>query len=190
MKKTILTTIITAGISCGVFAQGVFVDLTGNSSTSPTATSGGVLFDGPGSTLATDASVNLELLAGTSSGSLSSLIALTGGNAPVNVGPGLYLDVSGTPYNVPGLAANTAGFFQALWWTGSSPSYAGATGVGDLRGDSGIFSNPTGGGGAPPTVPPGLTGMPAVHLLAVPEPTTIALTGLGLASLLLFRRRK
>lgn len=43
---------------------------------------------------------------------------------------------------------------------------------------------------APPTVPTLLTQMPSVVLGPVPEPSNLALAGLGVASLLAFRRRK
>jgi hypothetical protein len=52
------------------------------------------------------------------------------------------------------------------------------------------FNQATGGGGVPPSPPASLTGWTApVTLQVVPEPSVIALAGLGLASLLVFRRR-
>lgn len=44
--------------------------------------------------------------------------------------------------------------------------------------------------GLPPTNPTSLTGFNGFQLTAVPEPSSFALAGLGMASLLIFRRRK
>lgn len=41
-----------------------------------------------------------------------------------------------------------------------------------------------------PATPVNLTGLTSFNLVAVPEPTTLALAGLGAAALLIFRRRK
>lgn len=73
--------------------------------------------------------------------------------------------------------------------------YVKGIGVGGLAGYSGQtpnFQNSTGNPGAtPPGLPSDLTGWSSPVLLSpIPEPSTIALAGLGIASLLLFRRRK
>jgi hypothetical protein len=62
----------------------------------------------------------------------------------------------------------------------------------DYVGQTLPFQNPTGNPAAsPPGTPANLTGWTSPVLLSpVPEPSTIALAGLGVASLLLFRRRK
>ncbi len=54
-----------------------------------------------------------------------------------------------------------------------------------------IFQNPTSnpGGCTARAGVRNLTGMPSVVLTTVPEPTTFAIAGLGIASLLAFRRR-
>jgi hypothetical protein len=64
--------------------------------------------------------------------------------------------------------------------------------IGGEWGQSALFLIPTLGGGV--TAPPPMTafngGGFALTLNAVPEPTSFALAGMGLASLLIFRRRK
>jgi len=81
--------------------------------------------------------------------------------------------------------------FQVYGWTGSATSYSAAVAGGAFVGLSNPFLNGTGGGGSPPATPATLTGWTGNLVLSpVPEPTTIALGGLGAAALLLFRRRK
>ncbi len=81
------------------------------------------------------------------------------------------------------------------WWAGADgktyTSYY-ETGTGDMRyGASSLLTlavtgNPN---GTPPTVPVGLTGLTGFQLVAVPEPSTFALLGLGALGMLAFRRR-
>jgi len=119
------------------------------------------------------------------------------------LGPGTY----NPP--VPGWAAQTSMFFEVAGWSASegvtfknswllanntlapansavwtSPGYAGLSNVG---------SGTSGGGVAPPLPVFGGTGVGGIDLTpvgAVPEPTSMALAGLGAAALLIFRRRK
>lgn len=62
----------------------------------------------------------------------------------------------------------------------------------DYIGQTDPFQNATGNPNSdPPGLPAALTGWDSPVLLSpIPEPSTIALAGLGIASLLLFRRRK
>lgn len=184
MKKQILTCLLAAGVSTAMFGQSVFIDLTSNTGALG-ATSNGLLYqDG---VLLAGGTVNVTLLGGLTQGTVTSVVAsLTGANACIVPIPGAAYDLAGMSYAVPGLAANTAGFFEAQWWLGNAASYDAST---DAKGTSGVFTQATGGGGAPPTVPPGLVGMPSVNLTLVPEPSAMVLGALGLASLLVFRRR-
>jgi PEP-CTERM motif len=121
------------------------------------------------------------------------------GSGRFTAGSTAYVTGTATPIN--GTAT-----FEVKGWTGNYASYdaAYAAAIGGdtsvLLGTSGLFNLATGGGGTPTVPPPSdltaggtSTLTPAftgLTLAPVPEPTTIALAGLGAASLLLFRRRK
>jgi hypothetical protein len=89
---------------------------------------------------------------------------------------------------VLGIPGTSAGGSQVItvqvvaWNMASGASWAAAT----ERGGGNLFQVTTGGG---PTPPPFFTAMTPFNVV-VPEPTTLALAGLGAVSLLLFRRRK
>jgi hypothetical protein len=92
---------------------------------------------------------------------------------------------------VPGLTAGQNGTFQIRAWSGNFTSYEAALAGGALyTGNSGDFTNPTGGVGDPPTPASPLSGFTGMTVIGVPEPSTLALAGLGLGALLLIRRRK
>jgi hypothetical protein len=196
MKKLTLTCLLAAGLSSAVLAQSVFIDLSGNAG-GVGALTGGLLYKdtGSGPSLLNEV-VNVTLLGSTSLGGVySPLVTIADGSVMMLFGPGQAYDLGGNSYAIPGLTANTTGYFEAQWWLGSATTYAAAVTAGALHGDSGPFGQLTGGGstlGNPPTTPPGLTGMPSVVLsgVIVPEPSTIALAGMGAAALLMYRRRK
>lgn len=194
MKKLILSTMLTVGFAGAVLAQGsVYFDTSANTSTDPSATSGGQWFlqnGGTTSLLATD--VNAELLGGTSATSLAPLatLLLSNGSATGDItfyGNGSFSDQSGNPYSVAG--ATTSAYFQIEAWTGNYSSYAAAVTGGAFTAQTAPFQNPV---AVAPTPAPSLTGNPAVVLsvTSTPEPGTFALAGLGAAALLIFRRRK
>jgi len=194
MKKLYLT-IAATGVAVMAFCQGAVVALDnfGNSSTSPTASSDGLFWlstDGIPSLINQD--FNAAFYGGADSGSLSLLATflLSDGTATgVNgVRPGTFVDPKGTPYHVPGATiASTEAFFQIQAWTGNYPSYAEAVMGGSPAAQSPIFLNPL----YNPTGPPAdMVGMPAI-VLGVPEPSTLALVGLGgLCALVFLRRNK
>jgi hypothetical protein len=175
MKKTILSAVTLMGLSAAVYGQSVFFDNTG----------GGGLVQGAGA----GDQISGALMGGPVGGSLVPVVTLTGG-ALLNLGGGLVYDPSGLSYVIPGVAANGQASLHFQFWVGNFPTYQAALSGLALTADSPTYTNPTGGGGVPPSIPPSaMSGMPNVTLTAVPEPSTFALAGLGAAALLMYRRR-
>jgi hypothetical protein len=194
MKKLILSVTAIAGMSLASYGQGItFADNSG--ATYDTTINGAAN---------TTQDLNLELLYGTSAGNVTTPIVTLLLNAvgtptpgvPTAIGGvyngvtdisflGTIADPSGTTYTLPG---GVTDYFQVLAWTGSSTTYPGAT-PGATDGASAIFTE---------SIPAGSTAFPAdvsnvgvVGLVTnvVPEPSTLAMAGVGLASMLIFRRK-
>jgi len=94
---------------------------------------------------------------------------------------------------IPGVAVGgTASFLQVRAWDAAGgATYDAAAGAGKAVGMSAIFAaGPLGGPGTPPATPANITNMRGFSVVGtvVPEPSTIALGVLGVASLLLRRR--
>ena len=178
MKKTILSAVTLMGLSAAVYGQSVFFDNTG----------GGGLVMGA----AASDQISGAIMGGPVGSNLVPVIALTGG-ALLNLGGGLVYDPSGLSYVIPGVAANAQASLHLQFWVGTDTTYAAAAAGGKLVADSPIYTNPTGGGGTPASIPPSaMAGMPNLTLAPVgviPEPSTLALAGLGAAALLMYRRR-
>jgi hypothetical protein len=86
------------------------------------------------------------------------------------------------------VAAQGNVWLMAVAWNGGEATYGAITvPATSYAGYSAVWSQATGGGANGPV---STTGFAGLQLLPVPEPSTIALAGLGAASLLLFRRRK
>jgi len=104
---------------------------------------------------------------------------------------------AGASYNVPtinGVAGGSA-LLAVVGWTGNATTLAAAETGGALVGAVAFLQTTTGNPlSAPPGTPSDLTGWNAtglnLNLVAVPEPATFALAGLGIASMLIARRRK
>jgi hypothetical protein len=192
MKKTILSLTL-AGLSVGTFAQGTLNfanNILGNSTggvTAPNATSGDALAPGTYTVAlywdSTATSAGASIVPGSTGLVLEATYLSSAATWPI---PGQF---AGGNVTVAGLAPGTVGYFEVAGWTGNAASYAQATGDAGL---TTLFGNNTGGAGNPPSPPVNLTGWSGnLNLIPpVPEPTTIALGGLGAAALLLFRRRK
>jgi len=125
----------------------------------------------------------VELLAGLTAGSLSSVGTTT------FAAPGIFL---GGVKTLTGIAASSHPFFQVRAWDnagGTITTFAAAT----ISGASVVWQLPASAAlGDPnavptPTPPPGLLGMTSFSL--VPEPATFALLALGAAGLLIRRRK-
>jgi hypothetical protein len=110
--------------------------------------------------------------------------------------------ISGSSFTIAGLTAGTTYFDEVVGWSGSALSYAsflsGGPGASSAAGFSAIGSiTPVAVGSTSPA--PFVFGNPAstpgavltpTLLTPVPEPSTIALAGLGIAGLVAIRRRK
>jgi len=86
-------------------------------------------------------------------------------------------------------------WLEVVGWTGTSADLLTAISANARAGASAVWSNPTGNPGGTPASSPqgfvlGVSGFNGLVLQPVPEPTTLALGGLGAAALLMFRRRK
>ena len=191
MKKTLLLLGLVLVSAFSIKAQSLTIDNLGNSGGPSDSTSGLIYTDNAaGTALALwdgSSDLNMVVMAGATSGSLSTLVSLTGSGAITFAGSGQFLDTTGNSYAVAGAGATA--FFQIYAWLGNYASYNDALTAGGSTAVTGVFSNPV---AAAPNFPPNLSDMPSMVLApaAVPEPTTIALLGLGAASLLVFRRRK
>lgn len=176
MKKTLILSLVLAASACAVFAQGTvnFANV-GTGLNAPVFLSDG--------TTRVPTGYTAQLLTGAAAGSLSAITTtafvgngyFTGGTATINVAPG-----------------QTA-YFQILAYLTSQGSYAAAvnSGLGNVYGQSGVFTViPADPLSSPPGTPTTLTALQSFNLNPVPEPTTLALLGVGAASLLVLRRRK
>jgi len=192
MKKLILFIAGTSLLALSGSAQGInFAD------------NSGVAFDTTiNGTPNTTQDLNLELLEGASAGAVTTDIvtlllaqSATPSGSPTAAGGvysaasdisflGTISESSGTAFTVPaGLD-----FFQVLAWTGSSPTYPGMT-PGTTDGASAVFSETIAGGAT--AFPGDVSGVGVIALTTniVPEPSTLAMAGVGLVSMLFFRRK-
>jgi len=109
--------------------------------------------------------------------------------SPVNFRTGAaagFVLATDTTRVVPGVVGGQSAFFQVKAWLGNAASYELATD----RGNSTVFSAKTGGIIDPGT---GLASTPAdlvgLQGFTIPEPSTLALAGFGVAALLMRRRK-
>jgi len=204
MKKQILTGILVLGTAVGAFAQGqISIDNINNdpAAANPSSATAGVVYvQSGGSNVLLNQDINIAVLGGATAGSLSLVGALTFANGLAqndviaNGVPGQFADFNGGVYAVNGVALNGTAFIQLQFWLGTDATFAAALLDGSPTGLTSVYSTVTGGGsvgGAPPNNPVDVgNNMPSVIVTTSPEPTTLALCGLGAASLLLFRRKK
>ena len=142
------------------------------------------------------------LYGGTSSSSLFlySTVALTDAATPAGYIPATHIvlnanAVTGAPA-IPGIANGTpitaaTPWFQVKVWDSAFPTFAQAAGAGYATFGALFQMNPGPSLSYPNTAPPGVnsTWTEGNIGLPIPEPSTLALIGLGAAALLSFRRR-
>lgn len=189
MKKSLLTTIAVAGCGLSVFGQGLVVLENAVNSAANVSRVGGQSPTGS----AAVGSYQVALLWFNGS-SYQQIGAVYTSNVPNGDGPGYFY---GETVTVPTYSAT--GSFEVEGWSGNFANYAAAIAGGTYVGQTPSFTSAEGNGTITPsgtpvnlalasTPPGGWNGN--LVLVPVPEPTTIALGGLGAAALLLFRRRK
>jgi len=204
MKKLILSVTAVAGFSMAGFAQGgIYFDGSNNSNTSPAASSEGQVFIS--GVLDTSTDINAELLYnnGTTFVPVVTLLLSSSNSNPStsgavgqtytavgtisDYGSGVLYDPTGTEYVIPNDAAGAVVSFEVEGWLGNYGSLAAAQAAGQKVGTTAAFTETL---VAVPGTANDIENMPALNLTAaVPEPSTFAMAGVGLASMLIFRRR-
>jgi len=168
MKKLVVTLLASLALASSVLAQGT-INL--NNLLGP----GGLVYDSNGTT-PYNQQFTVALYGGASAGSLTLLGTFT---SPAGLSGIIF---SGNDYIVPGVTAGSVGTFQLLGFAGANAFSSVAAGQAALvkSGTSGIWTQATGGTGAPPGPGTDMLNPAVVLALApVPEPTTLALAGMG-----------
>ena len=186
MKKTFLITLTTVA-AASALAQGTVVfesatstgAITINTSTGPYAAAGTytvALLWAPGGHLNTPQQNFIQ-------------IATYG---PAGTSTGYFIDPN--TITITGQAPGTVGVFEVQAWQGAYANYAAAiaSGTGPLFGQSAEFLNGTGNPNPPATPPINTTGWDGNLILTSgdPEPSTLAIAGLGAGVVFYFRRRR
>jgi hypothetical protein len=206
MKKSIVASIAVVALGSVAFGQGVIFDNIGNSGVQNAASNGrvynqdGSLFDG----LDYNLGVTVLVSSTGANGSYNVFQTFTPGNDPkgytgADVGQ-FQLGAANLAVDLPGISAGGTAFLEFMVWSAAgngSGTLAASYNAAVLAGDptATVFfstgtSNPA---GSPPVPASNLTSMPSFTLVAtpVPEPTTLALAGLGgFGMLMAFRRKK
>jgi hypothetical protein len=200
MKKIIALGMVIGGVAIGAHAQGS-VNLDNSSSTgSVCLTSGANFYSGPFTLQVW--SLNGTTVPGNinSSANTVAYANLTVDGFAQYTGSTLQQTISGVNSGVFSLGAVTlssvtsgasSAVLALVGWNGLQTTYAAAVAAGDKLGVY-AFVNPVGNPlSTPPGTPAALSGFTGnLVLTSVPEPTTLALAGLGGAALLAFRRKK
>jgi len=193
MKKLILSVTAIAGLAMAGNAQQLLFSDSGTVNSSIDTTIAGVnnlsdlnleLLVGTGGTANID--VVTLLLSDTTANPTTALGTVQPAKGDISTSGGDIADQTIDPYLV---AAGTADY-QVLAWTGSFSSYAAAQAGGAAVGSSPVIAFPVTGAPAAGAPPVTIDLAAPINLTAViPEPSTMAMAGVGLASMLFFRRR-
>ena len=144
--------------------------------------------DGVGGPAISGAAGFAQLFVGTAA---NNLVAIS---SPVNfltgAGAGYVLAGTVTLPTQAGFAGGNSVFVAVRAWSSSFASYAAAVAGNGKIGSSATLSYTLGGAGSPPSTPGPLVGLANFAIAPVPEPSVIALAGLGLGGLILARRSK
>ena len=209
MKKILAITLLATGMAACSNAQGTFVmdSLANAGNPSPTSTSGGLVFIQ--GVLDTTTDVSLALLWGTSSSSVTTVYNLdpgaanvpantswllgqsTGGGDITSYANGAIFDPNGLTYHFPTVAAGSQVWMILEAWTGTATDFASVVpnaGNGVYAGATGPFAVTLSLSSAP--VQADISPMGSLNLVAVPDPTSLALAGLGGFGMLMALRRK
>jgi hypothetical protein len=119
---------------------------------------------------------------------LDSMAPVPGADAPL-LTKGFFATAT-SPVTIPGVPQGSTAFLQLRMWdneAGTITSFAAAVAANGGFSASAVFQSlPLGGGLVPP---PNMVGLTSFNLNYTPEPTTLALVGLGAALMCFFRRR-
>ena len=198
MKKSILTLSVAAGalaLAASAQAQGsIWLN---------NYDSGAGVFQGLSSNVSAPLGTDVEVLVGPTAGSLAAVVTSGGTYNGLSVFTltdnsggtgGSFFDAN---FGATSVAAAGSGFAEVLTWSGASTYALALTTTGAWTGSSGVFAQTVGTTipAAPSTPTPVSLALPGniyeVQTTSVPEPTTLALAGLGgLASLVALRRKQ
>ncbi len=209
MKKLAASILGICSMVAYVHAQGTFVIDSGanfGNGSSPGASTGGLVWiqtTPGGATNLETSDINLGLMWGATAGSVSTVINMdpgglnstsnpnwlasqpTGQGDMTSYGGGAIFDPNGNGYVVPGAGAGTTIFLVLQGWTGNATSFAAAS---QQAGATAPFSITLAANTSP--LQPDIHTMGALVLTPVPEPSILALSGIGAAALMLIRRKK
>jgi hypothetical protein len=185
MKKLTATLLASSLLGLAAYAQGTvnFANIQGTLNVP--------VYQSDGTTKLSGATYMAELLAGTTAANLNISVATTG--FLTGTGAGYF---SGGAKTITGIAGGATAWLQVRFWNtvnGSTFAAAAASGANNAFGSSTAFQVTLGDPSAsPPTVPAALSGLAGqtLALNGIPEPSSLALAGLGAAAMLVFRRRK
>ena len=154
------------------------------------ATASGVnapIFDVDGTTRLAGTGFSAALYGG-AAGSAANSLTLVGAALNFRTGTAAgFVVVGENSRAIPGVIAGNQAAVQIRAWDSAATSWEDAVARGLKHGESGVLNLATGGTGVPAGPPTDLVGLQSFSL--VPEPSSLALAGIGAAALLLRRRK-